>query len=69
MGEKRVFECLWGELGQNYVDWLAIDVSINDVTGHFPEREFIEKMGNKRVRVTLELLDDEHLEMDKLERE
>jgi hypothetical protein len=69
MGEKRVFECLWGELGQNYVDKMAIDVSINDVAGQFPEREFIERMENRRVRVTLEVLDDDHLEMEKLERE
>jgi len=51
------------------MDGLAIDISIDKVTGDFPDRVFVEKITGKRVRFTIELLDDDHLEMDKLERE
>jgi len=69
MGEKRTFECEFAPDGQDYMDGLAIDISIDKVTGDFPDRVFVEKITGKKVRLTVEVLDDDHLEMDKLERE
>jgi myo-inositol-hexaphosphate 3-phosphohydrolase len=65
MGEKRVFEGLVmdGYSGENLV--MLRDGHLT----HVDIRELTYGLEGKKVRITIELLDDDHLEMEKLERE
>jgi hypothetical protein len=81
MGEKRVFE---GEVfgvihpgkkePHNYMTFnsTVIDTLAEDKDG-FPilvsTWEILDDFKDKKVRITIETLDDDHLEMEKLERE
>jgi hypothetical protein len=75
MGEKRVFEGYlydigdWGRpmlrmfaLPEEHPIWKVADADISDALDDFTDT-------GQRVRITIETLDDDHLEMEKLERE
>jgi len=71
MGEKRVFEGSVAHVGRESYpflpEYMLIKSDYNDVT---PADMFAGLEGKYRcIRVTIQEIEDDHLEMDKLERE
>jgi hypothetical protein len=82
MGEKRVWEGICEDIGreelfQNFIKVDTGDKLIPTVFLEYASNYDMEggwkyhdsPINGKRVRITIEVLDDDHLEMDKLERQ
>jgi hypothetical protein len=66
VGEKRVWEGIANESIEGYA---YLNVEDNWLMFGVQPGETFEGWWGKRVRVTAEVIEDDHLEMDKLERE